>query len=93
MRGGTESLKKEKNFLGGCVNMIFVMFSVGRVNSNRVHRMLTVHALELPSFGTENHYFSKGELWGFSFDVVWGGLLCAAMWENVEGKVGVCICV
>lgn len=103
MRGGTESLKK-KNFLGGCVNTIFAMFSVGRVNSNRVHRMLgggggfTVHALELPSFGTENHYFSKGELWGFSFDVVSGGY-CArqcgrmlrARWECVFACECVCV--
>lgn len=108
VRGGTESFKKNQNFLGGCVNMIFTMFSVSRVNSNRVHRMLcgggrggfAVHALELPSFGTENHYFSKGELWGFSFDVVWGGY-CArqcgrtsrARWECAFACECVCVCV
>lgn len=52
----------------------------------------------------KNITFQKlSERWGFSFDVALfflilggveggsgGGLLCAAMRENVEGKVGVC---
>lgn len=71
------------------MNMIFAMFSVGRVNSNRDHRMLTGGAGVSPSMrwschllGPKTITFQKGSCGAFR--LMWSGGVI------VRGNAGEC---
>lgn len=91
--------RKQKNS-SESLNLILGTFSVWKGNSIHVDRMevlSSMHdspvALEVPSLGAKTITFQR-ELWGFSFDVVWGycmvqcGRMLRARWS-----VYACECV